>query len=307
MGVEEEEGRVPDVAATGLVLPWRLVALTLTLVSVAALAALTVVAAVKSADTLATVALALAVLSFAAQLTVSLVQAQAQAHQLSEVERVNTESRAALAEIRSTVTALLTNQRDQFDRVLEYALRDAVQEAAESVDAASAQSIDIDVIERRIRQSLDDALATRPVPPTSAQPVSANRYAEFADLLSSFPAEQEAQEAIETLRAMGPWQAQNFRRRAERLRSRVSRGFAPFLTMSLRLDEPVAPGTEADVDMGLITMTRISADGERVQYRVELTELGMMVARLMLGQGEIPVWLREGMRRPRSDARDAVT
>src|SRR4051794_30757419 len=93
---------------------WRAVAIGLLLLVVAVLATLAVVVSIHDVDLLSTVALALAILAFAAQLLVSLLQSNAQAAQLSATERVNNETRALLSEISARSEALLTNQAGMF-------------------------------------------------------------------------------------------------------------------------------------------------------------------------------------------------
>ncbi|MGY4900428.1 hypothetical protein ACWEEK_33255 [Micromonospora aurantiaca (nom. illeg.)] len=127
----------------GLQVPWSWLSLGLLTVTIMSLGTLSVVVGIKDVDILSTIALALAVLAFAAQLIVSLAQAQGSAQQLTQTERVNSETRSALAEVKSTANALLTNQSDQFNQVLSALLRsateDAVREAAEASSVGNAQ------------------------------------------------------------------------------------------------------------------------------------------------------------------------
>jgi len=69
-------------------------------ISLASLGTLAVITSVKNVDELSTVALALAVVSFAAQLIVTLAQGQTSA-------QVNRETMAALTEMRATTNSLL--------------------------------------------------------------------------------------------------------------------------------------------------------------------------------------------------------
>lgn len=68
-----DKGSLP--ASQGLKVPWNGLAVALSAVAISCLGALIVVASVKDVDVLSTVALALAVLAFAAQLVISLGQA----------------------------------------------------------------------------------------------------------------------------------------------------------------------------------------------------------------------------------------
>ncbi|MFL6144922.1 MAG: hypothetical protein ACJ72N_24035 [Labedaea sp.] len=96
--------------------------LSLAIVTVVSLGTLAVVASVHDVDALSTIALALAVLAFAAQLIISLGQASAGAQQISQSERINTETKAALAELRATSDSLLANQKDLIGHLLRAAI-----------------------------------------------------------------------------------------------------------------------------------------------------------------------------------------
>ncbi|MEU1884218.1 hypothetical protein ABZ491_01880 [Micromonospora rifamycinica] len=122
----------------GLHVRWSWLSLGLLVLAVTSAGTLSVVVGIKDVDILSTVALALAVLAFAAQLIVSLAQAQGSAQQLTQTERVNSETRSALAEVKSTANALLTNQSDQFNQVLSALLRSATEDAVREATEASA-------------------------------------------------------------------------------------------------------------------------------------------------------------------------
>ncbi|MEU7570495.1 hypothetical protein [Micromonospora sp. NPDC049240] len=108
--------------------------------SAASLGTLAVIVSIKDVDVLSTIALALAVLAFAAQLIVSLAQAQGSAQQLSQTERINSQTQSTLAEVRSTAHALLTNQSDQFNKVLAAALRTVTESAVREVAEATGDT-----------------------------------------------------------------------------------------------------------------------------------------------------------------------
>jgi hypothetical protein len=143
----------------GLTVPWSGLSLGLFVLSLASLGTLSVVASIKDVDLLSTVALALALLAFAAQLIISLAQAQGSAQQLNQSERVNTETKSTLAEVRSTTKALLTNQSDQFNKVLSALLRQATENAVREVAGASAGTDD--TIEGPIETLDPEAIAER--------------------------------------------------------------------------------------------------------------------------------------------------
>ncbi|WP_148272159.1 hypothetical protein [Micromonospora maris] len=124
----------------GLHIPWSGLSLGLFAISMTSIGTLIVVVSIKDVDLLSTIALALAVLAFAAQLIVSLAQAQGSAQQLTQTERVNTETKSALSEVKSTANALLTNQSDQFNKILSALLRSATEDAVREVAEASSDA-----------------------------------------------------------------------------------------------------------------------------------------------------------------------
>ncbi|WP_433387136.1 hypothetical protein [Micromonospora sp. KLBMP9576] len=132
---DDQEAKRP-----GLHVPWSWLSLSLFVVSVTSLGTLSVIVSVKDVDLLSTIALALAVLAFAAQLIVSLAQAQGSAQQLTQTERVNSQTQSALAEVRSTANALLTNQSDQFNKILSALLRSATEDAVREATEASVDT-----------------------------------------------------------------------------------------------------------------------------------------------------------------------
>lgn len=169
-GVDAADRKLPE--RPGLHVPWSWLSLGMLVLTITSLGVLSVIVGIKDVDILSTVALALAVLAFAAQLIVSLAQAQGSAQQLNQTERVNSETRSALAEVKSTANALLTNQSDQFNKVLSALLRsateDAVREAAEASAVMDAQGvggagvIDPEAVAERVEERVKMLLANQP-------------------------------------------------------------------------------------------------------------------------------------------------
>jgi hypothetical protein len=167
-----------------------------------------VVAHKTSADLLSTVALALAVLSFAAQLIVSLAQGYSGAQQVAQVERVNTNTQSALQGLRAASDALLVTQREHFAQVLSAALRTAVPEAVEEATSGSdgepTRTIDADDLARlesTLLRSLDSALrGTSGTPESRRGPTSA--YRGLTEPLS--PEEEES--ALDIVRDLNRWE-----------------------------------------------------------------------------------------------------
>jgi hypothetical protein len=98
---------------------WSHVALGAVIVAIGSLGALAVVASVKQADTLSTVALALAVLAFVIQIIFFVAQAATNASDHREVQGINTDTARLLVELRTH--AVDTNQlvSKQFDKLLD--------------------------------------------------------------------------------------------------------------------------------------------------------------------------------------------
>ena len=103
---------------TGLVVSWQVLAVVLVLVTVASLTSLSIVATIKNVDALSTVALALAVLAFGAQLVGSIVQGQASTQQMLQSERLNAETRSLLSEVRVTSQEIRATQSGLVDRLM---------------------------------------------------------------------------------------------------------------------------------------------------------------------------------------------
>src|SRR5262245_48417207 len=95
----------------GFVVPWGGLSLSLSVLALALLGTLAVVVKKESADVLSTIALALAIVSFSAQLIIALAQAYNGILQVSQADRVNADTRSSLTEIRTINSALLANQR----------------------------------------------------------------------------------------------------------------------------------------------------------------------------------------------------
>jgi hypothetical protein len=103
-------------------LSWRVIAISALVTAVAAIAGLAAVAAAHGADSLATTALVLAVLSFSAQLAIAGSQFFLASREKAEANRLNIETRAALVQLNEVSRATEETLRTQFDRVLNHAL-----------------------------------------------------------------------------------------------------------------------------------------------------------------------------------------
>lgn len=157
--------------SSGFKIPWNTLAVGLGTITAASLGTLVVVASVQNVDALSTVALALAVLAFAAQLVVSLAQASAGAQQIAQAERINAATQSALADLRATSQSQLVNQKEIFSQVLRAALPEVAQEISEDAVSSGGDTREFDaaaievILESAINRALANYGATPAVDP----------------------------------------------------------------------------------------------------------------------------------------------
>lgn len=294
----------------GLVLPWGWLSLGLTVVAISALGTLAVIAKREGADTLSTIALALAVLSFAAQLIVSLAQAFNGTQQVAQADRVNADTRASLAAIRATSDALLVNQREQFSEVLRAALKIAVPAAVQDVEEAGAGgenddsrvqvtedsirsleerlSVRINEALRNIRTQADDPSinAPRPISPTLIR-------------MTTYPTIRRGLELLELLNNLSPQESALFTKWATRtLRTVQQSSSSRPIIPNFVIRGPIDHDLNKLVELGLLTLQDHFRKGEESERRLlRLTDLGIEVASLILGEGDKPAWLEAAGRK----------
>jgi hypothetical protein len=135
------------------VLPTRWVIAGLFCLTIASLTALVLVATVKKAEALSTVALALAVLAFVAELLLALSQTASANQQFAQTSRINAQTQEALAEIRFATGETLARRDRQFDRLLESVVPAALaQSLADQPELSS--SIDVDALSGRLAETV---------------------------------------------------------------------------------------------------------------------------------------------------------
>lgn len=286
----------------GLLVSWGGLSLGLSVVAIASLGTLAVIAKKQSADSLSTIALALAILSFAAQLIVALAQAYNGTVQLSQADRVNADTRSSLAEIRATSNALLSNQREQFSEVLRAALNVAVPAAVEDVtpsDDGDSASEHIDSstkdLEERLFVRLNEELAR---PGSSATPGSTPTVTRaplpIYDQLTTYPDEKPGKEALVALNRLSSRDAAMFGRNAFNIRDRARAGRSPSIVITRDKDQPGLVGaTKRMVDAGLMSATELEPNpAGNTRYRLTFTDLGTVAASLFLSSPPIPKWLK---------------
>ena len=280
----------------GLVLPWGWLSIGLAVVAIAALGTLAVVSKKQSADSLSTIALALAILSFSAQLIVTLAQSYNGSLQLAQADQVNADTKSSLAAIRATSDALLSNQRDQFGQVLHAALRSAVPAAVEDVSNAdaskdgelsSAESEErVAALEDRLLVRLDEALKERSPRQVQVTPSPKN---EKYRTLRTYPPEQRGKELLRILRNLTPQESIAFTKFVTSVTEQLGRGGPGRINL---FNVGPSNGLHSLNEKGLIRLQRLEpAEGMANRYSVRLTELGEEVASLIVGSGPEPDWL----------------
>lgn len=285
----------------GFTVRWSVLSTILLVITLTSVGTLVVVTTVKGIDTLSTVALALAVLSFAAQLIVTLIQAQ-------QASALSADTKSALTEMQATTGSLLANQRDQFGMVLKAALQQAIPAAVEDVSQTTGTdgSGDAAELEQAINNRLDEALKeierasssriaanarNAPLFPTavpSARTQSRQAENEWRTLLSTFPGRDEGEPVVAVLRELTPRAISALGRLAGDS-GLVSSRKAAYTIRPDAIDNPFDELVRAGLvsDDGSMA-SKIDDNLRRVIY--SLTPSGVVAARLLRATGERPEW-----------------
>ncbi|MBE1581271.1 hypothetical protein H4W30_008352 [Amycolatopsis roodepoortensis] len=285
-------------AKSGLNIRWSSLTLSLAIFASACLGTLVVVASVQKADALSTVALALAVLAFAAQLIVSMLQSSAGAQQLVQTERVNSSTQAALADIRATSNSVLSNQRDLFGEVLRAALKEKVPSVAREVAEDSAED---PTNEGLISEELEEKL-TRAIDRTFSQISRRNQSVEpheprkrsahpMYGILRTYPGEVEGRMAVELLRRLTQLEAMRVGDFARRFHDLARQGLAPRTSLIRSADQPLPGSLLSLAEKGVVVVSEGSHLADSVRYNIRFTDLGNDIARFVTAVGPPPEWL----------------
>jgi hypothetical protein len=281
----------------GFTIRWGALTISLLIVTIVSLGTLVTVVSIKDVDTLSVVALALAVLAFAAQLIVSLTQASAGAQQVAQTERINADTQSLLSEIRATAESLLTNQKDIFTRVLRAALPEVAREISDetSEGASIGASIDAEELEARLVRAVDRGLqnlSTAPRRTVADEEVLKNgRLA----TLYKYPTHGDDSRYMEKFRSLSPEAAVRLTHITKTITRRFEQGQGPVGTIIIRAEKGAPDDIVELVTKQLITTrpplseldsaTRMgTGDTSRLHLRVELTQTGMEVMSLTFGR-----------------------
>jgi hypothetical protein len=271
-------------------------------VGAASLTALAVVASVEGAEALATIALVLAIVAFTIQIFLFVVQSQAASEQRVRSEQLNTQTRALLAEVRTTAQATQAMVSQQFNQLLQAFVTGAAQTAEETkFDPAS--------FERRLMANIRAAAQSPgtgagqtsvPVAGTDSPERVVERPSlgraqrervtrlrarnERPERLKSFPSEEDGRPAADLLRKLDP----DGRRRLKRLGEDELHATASGAYVG------ISPTDEDDAlrELNLVTSARVQAGGGRIVV-TRLTDDGVSAARLLTALGEIPNWAQD--------------
>jgi hypothetical protein len=280
----------------------RAVAVAASVFGIGCLAALAIVADVKKADGLSTIALALAILAFVIQILVFVVQGHTSSQQMLQSEQLNTQTRALLAEMQTTARATQTMVGQQFSQLLR-----AFMDAAKTADPK--EGFDQEAFERRLlanirREQVEQqigAQAARP-PATARSPSTISTAQRRAALdrararrrsttrrydAGPFPPEVEARPVLPDLQELSPAakrRLQSYGADKHDERPNDYEGY-PLSPEYRAVEEPL-------VDRGLIQMLRLppSEGGPDDGLVYRLTDKGDLAARILNASGTIPAW-----------------
>jgi hypothetical protein len=138
---------------------WKTVSIALLVVSAAAVATLSIVAAVGDASVLSTVALALAVVAFITQLLVFVSQIGISIRQTERSERLYGETSVLLNDVKAHVEHIASTQSTQFEQVLQYALGVEVTDIREDLRAWFEQEVVPALAPSAVRATEEELLA----------------------------------------------------------------------------------------------------------------------------------------------------
>lgn len=257
------------------------------ILAVASLATLVTVASIKDVDALSTVALALALLSFSAQLIVSLVQSGGAA-------KINAETQSALAEMKSTTASLLANQRDMVDRLIDFAVNRAVPAIVQDVQGASRPveggddgSLTAGVAER-IEESIRSRMREALVGSNDERTDVRKRDRALESLLATYPPRKVGEPVLNTLRSLEPRTLAALAKYALQLQSELPEDGTVTLA---RVVGQRPPTTQQLIQAGLLEEVEAPADKEHGRVRLKFTDTGIVAAQLLRASGGQPSWM----------------
>lgn len=171
---------------THIRISWRWVAISAMVTSLAMLIALAVTTAVRNTDTLSTIALALAIVAFAIQICVFMVQTWMSVTRMDQSKQVNLETREILAEIRTGTQ----DTNDVLARHFSQLLNRVIQTTSETMEEAAEEDGPVDIsdlkarLDEDIRRVVEEAEVSAPAAFTITSPVDMRRHIPTAPVVA---------------------------------------------------------------------------------------------------------------------------
>ena len=248
-------------------LPWRNIGIGSMLLNLGAIGAVATIATVHDSNTLATVALALAIIAFICQLIIFSVQTWQSGEQLKQAERLNAETSGLLSEMRTRLEGTHQMVATQYEELLHLAVLKA--------DATDAKTATVPAEQPSRRAALADIV--REIMPTidveHAREVQPDGY-RVGDALI-WPGLQDARRAIELLNPLNDFELSTFM-------SDVSTDTLNRITNEIPRFEKTTIDTPL-IEAGLVAGV-LSGAGKEAD-KIQLTERGRIASRIL-----IPEW-----------------
>lgn len=301
-----DSGKGSTHSPADLQIGWRRLAVASSIAAAGSLVALTILAATKNADVLSTVALALAVIAFGAQLVVFIAQSQTTSQQMVQAERLNTDTRSALVEVRATSQAILRTMSEQFQPVLE----SLIGQVSGKVVQASTRHAGLSPselrreIENSARKAVEDAFATQldqartvlapsPAANTYTPPRPSPEAEKELEIMKSYPDEAEGRELYRLIRGMDPFAIGALAHRARV--EKVQREFAEVPGIFANPDGRATRQLVAAGLWGPAEAPEGETSGSPNDKWFRLTNKGLKAASLFEAEEQLPEWLKEEM------------
>lgn len=258
---------------------WTHIALGASLVAISALIALAVVGAIRNVESLAAIALALAVLAFVIQIVVFIVQTWT-------TSRINAETQAFLSELRTSTRGTEKHLVSQVDK-----LTDHIMGRQRQLAKSGFGNLDRDSVREEVASFFQQAGPSSPEPsaeqvPVAGKPVETQSREEFL----TYPPEDRGLAAAQLLRNLSPLAMSKLKRFADDHRDNLEQPFGPGLPENHT--HSGAPFNELKA-AGLIEPIPWPGAGKNDSQWYGLTSRGCDAARLLVALGPEPDWLLE--------------
>jgi hypothetical protein len=262
--------------AANVQISWRSVGIGATLVAVAAITSLVILASVKDVDALSAIALAMAIFAFVVQLLVFIAQTWT-------TSQINSDTRSLLEELRTRSAGTEQLLSGQVDKLTDHLMRGPSAAAAKKGD----HSVSREAVRRDVEELItaSQAFGADGFPPSFEPPELAASDSEAIDRLKTLPSKDEAAGLVARLNDLHPAAAAKLLRFAQDRRDSLPSGVFEGLPID---DAHSGPAVEELLERGLIE----PFDRDAHRY-ARLTPEGREVSRLLIGRGPVPDWLAQ--------------